>query len=59
MYLILCNNTSHNFDGQGEYGSNRNVNLELTAIVAEILANGNLIVENRDVNINGEKYNIK
>ena len=53
-------NTSHNFDGQGEYGSNRNINLELTAVVTEILANGNLIIEgNRDVNINGEKYNIK
>src|SRR3972149_8789495 len=53
-------NTSHNFDGQGEYGSNRNVNLELTAVVTEILANGNLIIEgNRDVSINGEKYNIK
>ncbi len=56
----IAANTSHNFDGQGEYGSNRNVNLELTAVVTEILANGNLIIEgNRDVNINGEKYNIK
>ncbi len=52
--------TSHNFSGKGDYESNRNINLELTAVVTEILANGNLIIEgNRDVNINGEKYNIK
>ncbi len=52
--------TSHSFSGKGAYESNRNVNLELTAVVTEILANGNLIIEgNRDVNINGEKYNIK
>lgn len=56
----LAANTTHNFNGKGEYGSNRNINLELTAVVTEILANGNLIIEgNRDVNINGEKYNIK
>ncbi|MBE7445066.1 MAG: flagellar basal body L-ring protein FlgH [Planctomycetia bacterium] len=52
--------TSHSFSGKGAYESNRNINLELTAVVTEILANGNLIIEgNRDVNINGEKYNIK
>ncbi len=52
--------TSHSFSGTGEYESNRNINLELTAVVTEILANGNLIIEgNRDVNVNGEKYNIK
>ena len=52
--------TSHKFSGKGDYESNRNINLELTAVVTEILANGNLIIEgNRDVNINGEKYNIK
>lgn len=52
--------TSHSFSGKGDYESNRNINLELTAVVTEILANGNLIIEgNRDVNINGEKYNIK
>ncbi|MBI2470978.1 MAG: flagellar basal body L-ring protein FlgH [Planctomycetes bacterium] len=52
--------TSHNFSGKGDYESNRNINLELTAVVTEILANGNLIIEgNRDVNINSEKYNIK
>jgi len=52
--------TSHDFSGKGDYESNRNINLELTAVVTEILANGNLIIEgNRDVNINSEKYNIK
>jgi len=52
--------TSHSFSGKGAYESNRNINLELTAVVTEILANGNLIIEgNRDVSINGEKYNIK
>ena len=52
--------TNHSFSGKGAYESNRNINLELTAVVTEILANGNLIIEgNRDVSINGEKYNIK
>lgn len=52
--------TDHSFSGKGAYESNRNLSLELTAVVTEILANGNLIIEgNRDVNINGEKYNIK
>lgn len=52
--------TSHSFSGKGAYESNRNLHLELTAVVAEVLANGNLIIEgNRDVNINSEKYNIK
>ncbi len=52
--------TSHSFSGKGSYESNRNINLELTAVVTEILSNGNLIIEgNRDVNINDEKYNIK
>lgn len=52
--------TNHSFNGKGAYESNRNISLELTAVVTEILANGNLIIEgNRDVNINGEKYNIK
>lgn len=52
--------TSHSFSGKGAYESNRNISLSLTAVVTEILANGNLIVEgNRDVNINDEKYNIK
>ena len=51
---------SHNFSGKGDYESNRNINLELTAVVTEMLANGNLIIEgNRDVNVNGEKYTIK
>ncbi len=52
--------SNHSFSGKGAYESNRNINLELTAVVTEILANGNLIIEgNRDVNINGEKYNVK
>ncbi|KKO19142.1 MAG: flagellar L-ring protein [Candidatus Brocadia fulgida] len=56
----IDSNTSHTFSGKGAYESNRNLSLELTAVVTELLANGNLIIEgNRDVNINGEKYNIK
>lgn len=52
--------TSHSFSGKGDYESNRNINLELTAVVTEMLANGNLIIEgNRDVNVNGEKYTIR
>ncbi|MDR4509191.1 MAG: flagellar basal body L-ring protein FlgH [Candidatus Brocadiaceae bacterium] len=56
----MTSDTSHDFAGQGQYESNRNINLELTAVVTEKLANGNLIIEgNRDVDVNGEKYNIK
>ncbi|TVM00956.1 MAG: hypothetical protein CV087_11765 [Candidatus Brocadia sp. WS118] len=56
----IKSDTDHSFSGKGAYESNRNLSLELTAVVTEILANGNLIIEgNRDVNINGEKYNIK
>ncbi len=56
----ISSDTNHSFSGTGAYESNRNINLELTAVVTEILSNGNLIIEgNRDVNINGEKYNIK
>src|SRR3972149_9094281 len=52
--------TSNNFNGKGDYESNRNINSELTAVVTEILANGDLIIEgNRDVNVNGEKHTIK
>lgn len=52
--------SNHSFSGKGAYESNRNISLELTAVVTEILANGNLIIEgNRDVSINGEKYNVK
>jgi flagellar L-ring protein precursor FlgH len=56
----ITSETSHSFSGKGEYESNRNIALELTAVVTEMLANGNLIIEgNRDVSVNGEKYNIK
>ena len=56
IYPNVKSDTSHKFSGKGDCESNRNINLELTDVVTEILANGNLIIEgNRDVNINGEK----
>ncbi|OHB72928.1 MAG: hypothetical protein A2W17_12195 [Planctomycetes bacterium RBG_16_41_13] len=52
--------TEHAFGGKGQYDSSRNLQLEITAVVTEILSNGNLIIEgNREVDINKEKYNIK
>jgi len=52
--------TDHSFNGEGQYESNRSLSLEITAVVTEILANGNLIIEgNREVDVNGEKYTIK
>lgn len=52
--------TEHTFGGTGQYDSSRSLQLEITAVVTEILSNGNLIIEgNREVDINKEKYNIK
>ncbi len=48
------------FSGEGEYDSNRKVVLTLTAMIVEVLDNGNLVLEGkRDVEVNKEKYVLK
>ena len=48
------------FSGKGTYDSTRSVNLNITAIVVEVLDNGNLVLEGkRDINVNREKYTLK
>ena len=49
-----------NFSGKGTYDSNRSVNLRITAMVVEVLDNGNLALEGkRDINVNRENYTLK
>ena len=51
---------SQEFDGKGSYDSTRKVNLRLTAMVVEVLDNGNLLLEGkRQVAVNKENYNLK
>ena len=48
------------FDGEGTYESSRSVNLRITAMVVEVLDNGNLALEGkRDITVNKEKYTLK
>lgn len=48
------------FSGKGSYDSKRSVNLTITAMVVEVLDNGNLVLEGkRDVKVNKEKYTLK
>ncbi len=47
------------FDAEGEYESSRDINFKLSAIVIEVLGNGNLLVEGRrSVNVNKERYTL-
>ncbi len=51
---------NNDFSGKGTYDSNRSVNLTITAMVVEVLDNGNLVLEGkRDVKVNKEKYTLK
>lgn len=51
-------NTS--FDGEGEYESSRDIRFRLTAMVTEVLGNGNLLIEGkRGVSINKERYTLR
>ncbi|MFQ5963005.1 MAG: flagellar basal body L-ring protein FlgH [Candidatus Scalinduaceae bacterium] len=51
---------SQEFSGKGTYESVRKINLRLTAMVVEVLDNGNLLLEGkREVDVNKEKYNLK
>lgn len=50
----------NNFDGKGDYDSSRSINLRLTAVVVDVLDNGNLLLEGkREVVVNKEKYILK
>ncbi len=48
------------FSGKGDYESKRSVVLDLTAMIVEVLDNGNLVLEGkRDVEVNKENYILK
>ena len=48
------------FSGDGTYDSKRGVFLTLTAMIVEVLDNGNLVLEGkREVEVNKEKYTLK
>lgn len=50
----------NDFSGKGEYDSKRKVDLKLTAMIVEVLDNGNLVLEGkRDVEVNKENYILK
>ncbi|MDR4498614.1 MAG: flagellar basal body L-ring protein FlgH [Candidatus Scalindua sp.] len=56
----VSGNLSTNFKGKGSYDSTRKINLSFTAMIVEVLDNGNLVLEGkRDVDVNKEKYNLK
>lgn len=53
---------SHNvdFEAEGEYESSRDINFRLTAMVTEVLGNGNLLIEGkRGVTVNKESYTLR
>jgi flagellar L-ring protein precursor FlgH len=48
------------FNGKGTYDSSRSVNLRITAMVVEVLDNGNLALEGkRNITVNKEQYSLK
>lgn len=50
----------NDFSGKGTYDSTRSVNLMITAMVVEVLDNGNLALEGkREVEVNKENYTLK
>ncbi len=51
---------TNDFSGKGDYKSNRSVVLTLTAMIVEVLDNGNLVLEGkREVEVNKENYILK
>jgi len=51
---------NNNFSGEGDYASNRSVDLTLTAMIVEVLDNGNLVLEGkREIEVNKEKYTLR
>jgi len=56
----FSNSYTNDFSGKGTYDSTRSVNLRITAMVVEVLDNGNLALEGkRDITVNKEKYTLK
>lgn len=56
----ISGNHKLSFGAEGEYESSRDINFRLTAIVTEVLANGNLLIEGkRGVSVNKEKYTLQ
>lgn len=52
--------SDNSFEAEGEYTSTRNISFRLTAIVTEVLGNGNLIIEGkRGVEVNNERYTLR
>ncbi len=50
----------NDFSGKGTYESTRSVDLTLTAMIVEVLDNGNLVLEGkREVEVNKEEYILK
>lgn len=50
----------NDFSGKGTYESTRSVSLRLTAMIVEVLDNGNLVLEGkREVEVNKEEYILK
>ncbi|MGR3177987.1 MAG: flagellar basal body L-ring protein FlgH [Candidatus Anammoxibacter sp.] len=56
----ITGNHSTGFEAEGEYESTRDINFRLTAMVTEVLGNGNLLIEGkRRVSVNGESYTLR
>ncbi|GAX59809.1 flagellar basal body L-ring protein [Candidatus Scalindua japonica] len=56
----FSNSYNSDFSGKGSYDSTRSVNLNITAMVVEVLDNGNLALEGkRDIAVNKETYTLK
>ncbi len=56
----FTNSYDDDWDGRGTYDMDRTVTLTMTAMVVEVLDNGNLVLEGkRNVNINKDEYTLK
>ncbi|GJQ58235.1 MAG: flagellar basal body L-ring protein FlgH [Candidatus Scalindua sp. AMX11] len=56
----VSGNIATNFSGKGSYDSTRKINLRITAMIVEVLDNGNLVLEGkRNVDVNREHYNLR
>ncbi len=56
----IATDFTSDFSGKGTYDSERRVSLKLTAMIVEVLDNGNLVLEGkRDVEVNKENYILK
>ncbi len=56
----FTNSYDDDWDGRGTYDMDRTVTLTMTAMVVEVLDNGNLVLEGkRNVNVNKDEYTLK